>query len=148
MSATAHQSIVEAVAALYTAATALAGGRVFEGRDMPLGSDVASQIHVFLNDSPAEARIITGAPVDWESEIATVIRARKSGADSAEKVADALLYDAYSRVMADQTIGGRVQQLRLGVISRDRDQADPDVAAFTLTFTVVHRTASNTLAAA
>jgi hypothetical protein len=146
MSNTQHQAIVEAVAALLTTAPSLAGGYVFEGRDLALGSDVPSQIHVFLNDSNPDGEILTGAPMDWSSEISIVIRARKAGSDSAEKVADALLFDAWSRVMADQSLSGLVMQLTAGPVTRDRDPADPDVAAFTWTFTVAHRTTNNSLA--
>lgn len=142
-----HQSIVEAVQALLTAAPALASGRVFEGRDMPLGSDVVSQIHVFANDSEPNADILTGAPVDWLSQIAIVIRARRDTTTgySAEKVADALFVDVWSRVMAAQSLGGLAMQLQVGPVQRDRDQADPDVAAFTWLFHIVHRTTQTSI---
>lgn len=149
MSATQFQAIVLAEAALLTAAPALAGGRVVEGRELALASDVASQINVFLNDSRPDAEIvITGAPVDWSSDVAIVIRTRKdlASGDSAETVADALLFDVWSRVMADQSLGGLVQSLAPGDITRDRDSVDPDVAAFTWNFTVTHRSTQNSLA--
>lgn len=146
MSQTQHQAIVEAYAALLTAGTPLAGGRVFEGRDLALGSDVASQIHVFLNDSIPNGDVLTGAPIDWESEIAFVVRARSSASASAEKVADALLFEVWSRVMAGQSVGGLVTQFTAGPVTRDRDPADSNVAAFSWTPTVAHRTANNTLA--
>lgn len=146
MSNTQHQAIVEAVAALLTAAPALAGGRVFEGRELALPSDIASQIHVFLNDSDSNGDVLTGAPIDWQSPISIVIRARKSATASAEKVADAIWFDVWSRVMAAQSLGGLAMQLRADNVQRDRDQADPDVAAFTWNFTVTHRTSQNTLA--
>lgn len=146
MSNTQHQAIVEYAVGLLTAGTPLVGGRVFEGRDLPLGSDVASQIHVFLDDSTPEGNILTGAPMDWESKVEIVIRARKSGSNSAEKVADSIWFDVWSRVMADQSLGGLVQLFTAGPMERDRDRTDPDVAAFTWSFTVQHRTTNNSLA--
>jgi len=145
MSKSKHQAIVTAIAALFIVAPALANGRVFEGRSyaLPIGS--ASQIQVFIEDSTPEAEIITGAPVDWTTQITVLIKARRSASESAEVVADAVWVDAYARVMADQALGGLVMLLTLGDITRDRDEADTDVAAITWRFAVTHRTDSNVI---
>jgi hypothetical protein len=146
MSNTQHQAIATAVAALLKADPALAGGRVYEGRDYTLGATVPNQVQVFLGDSTPQGVVITGAPVDWTTEVSVVIKARRSATDTAESVADALMFDVWARVMNNQNPSGLVYSLDPGPIERDRDEADTDVAAFTWRFEVQHRTANNSLA--
>lgn len=140
-----HQAIAAAVAALFTAAPALADGRVYEGRGYPLPVGTASQIQVFLEDSTPEAIEIMGAPVDWTTPVSVLIKARRSANASAEAVADSVWVDVWARVMANQGLGGLVQALDPGAVTRDRDEADTDVAAFTWQFSVRHRTANNVI---
>lgn len=148
MSASQHQAIAVAVAALLLVAPALSEGRVLEGRDFSLPVGVLSQIQVFLGDSVPESTLLTGAPVDWTTDVNVVIKARRSlvAALSAEAVADALWFDAWARVMAAQSLGGLVQSLVPSTVSRDRDEADTDVHVLTWLFQVTHRTTSNSLA--
>jgi hypothetical protein len=147
MSSSKHQALVAYVAALFTAATALAGGNVYEGRDFPLPAGTASQIHVFAEDSTPEANVLTGAPVDWTTQVNVVIKARRAPGATAEHVCDSIWVDVYARAMADPTLGGglNVELLTAGPLTRDRDEADTDVAAFTWQVSVVHRTANNTV---
>lgn len=146
MATSKHLAIRAAVAALFAAATALAGGRIFQNRDYTLASGVASQIHVNRVDSDPDGEILTGAPVDWVTQIEVVIKTRKSGATEAEDVADEIWTDAYARLMADQSLGGLVGLLTQGAVSFDQDEADTDVAVITWRFSVTHRTANNSIA--
>jgi hypothetical protein len=145
MSSSKHQAIIAAVTAALLAATALAGGRVYEGRDLALPAGTATQINVFEEDSTPDSTWLTGAPVDWTTQVSIVIKARRTGTGSAETVCDAIWCDVFARVTTDATLLGLVQALNAGPLTRERDEADTDVAAFTWQFTVMHRTANNTV---
>lgn len=149
MATTKHLAIRDAVAALYAAATALAGGRIYENRDYPLQQDVASHIQVYRVESVPERNLLAPtAPIDWTTRIRTVIKTRKSGATSAETAADTLAEACYARVMADQTLGNNlVQLLDPGPFVWEQDEADTSVVMVSWDITVLHRTEANSIAA-
>lgn len=141
-----HLAIRDAVAALYAAATALAGGRIHENRELPLREGDASHIQVFRVDSNPERNLLGAtAPIDWTTQIRTVVKARKAGATSAETAADEILTACYARLMADQTLGGLAQLLDPGAIAWDQDEADSTVVMAAFDITAVHRTESNAI---
>lgn len=142
----AHLGIRDAVAALYQAPTALAGGRIYANRDYALAVDVATQINVHRVQSVPERTLLgVAAPIDWTTEIRTAITARKSGATSAEAAADAIAVACYARVMADQTLGGLCDQLDPGPFSWEQDEADSTVVVITWDIRVLHRTSNNVI---
>jgi hypothetical protein len=143
-----HYAIVQYVAALLIAGTPVAGGRVYEGLDYAMPPDAASQVHVLLDgiDDPDASLMYPNAPIDWTDHFIVVIKARRSGIDPAEKVADAVWTDVYARVLADRTFGGLLELFTPGGVAPDRDQADTDVALLTWRFTVLHRTTDNSIA--
>lgn len=145
MATSKHLAIRAAVAALFAEATPLAGGRIFQNREYTLPSGIASQVHVNRVQADPNGEILTGAPIDWQTELEVVIKARKSGGTEAEDVADEIWTDAYARLMADQSLGGLVGQLTQGRVTFDQDEADTDVAAITWRFTVTHRTTNNAI---
>lgn len=142
----AHLGIRDAVAALYQAAPALAGGRIYANRDYALAVDVPSQINVHRVQSVPE-RILIGAaaPIDWVTEVRTVISARKSGAVTAENAADAIAVDAFARVMAAQTLSGLCDQIDPGAFTWEQDEADSNVVLVTWDMRVMHRTVNNVI---
>jgi hypothetical protein len=142
MSQSKHQAIVTQ---LTTMLGALSGVPVIEGRDIMLDTSTAKQVNLFLGDSTPNNDILTGAPVDWITQINMQIKARRTASDSAEAVADAVWVDAWAIVMADQSLGGLVQAIDLAPVLRDRDEADTDVHCITWQFTVMHRTTNNVL---
>jgi hypothetical protein len=147
MAASKHLGIRDAVAALYQAATALAGGRIYENRDYPLQQGVESHIQVYRVQSVPERTLLAAtAPVDWTTQIRTVIKARKSASASAEAIADDLAVSCYSRVMAAQTLGGLAGLLDPGPFEWDQDEADTSVVQVSWDITVQHRTESNSIA--
>lgn len=151
MSRSAFQLICDQVAATLSAPPALgAGGAghspiLFEDRNYPLADAVTSQIHVDYGQSTPEVVAITGAPVDWSTDIEITIKARRDGPTSAKVLADSILVDVYARVMGDQSLGGRVALLQPGAVSLNRDELDTDVCSLTWTFSVQHRTANNVI---
>lgn len=135
-----------AVAALLLGGTAMAGGRVRENRDLSMSNDVTSQVHVnFTRSQPVDAVIYTGHPRDWMTDIELVFLARKTGGSEAADVADAMWVEAYSRLMADQTLGGLAGELLPGEAFVDNDQADASLCRLTWSVTVRHRTNNDTL---
>jgi hypothetical protein len=141
-----HSAIRAAVAALLTTAPAVAGGRIYQNREFALATDVASQVHINYDGSDPSEIVITGAPVDWDTAIEITAKARTSGGVSAEDAADALWVEIYSRVMANQALGGLVGQLSAGSAFVERDEADTAVCKLTWRFTVKHRTDNNSIA--
>lgn len=142
-----HRAIRVAVAALFTAAPALASGRVYENRAYTLATDVASQIHVNYVASDPQPIAIAGAPIAWATEIEIQIKARAGGGLSAEDVADALWTDVFARVMAAQQLGGLAAYLDPGAMSAQDDQAEVGVCSLTWRFTVQHDTSNNSIQA-
>jgi len=146
VTASLHLGIRDAVAALYQAGTALAGGRIFENRKFALATGVDSQIQVFRERSvPQRPLLGHTAPIDWHTTVRTVIKARADGSTSAEAVADAIAVAAYARVMADQTLGGLCDQIDPGDFEWDQDEADTDVVQVTWDVQVRHSSFANTI---
>lgn len=146
MAGSQHRAIRTAIAALFTAEPgALAAGNVHENRDYALAEGVTEQIHVNRVVSLPEAIQITGAPVDWTSEIEIKFKARKTPHLSAEDACDDLWVAGFGRLMAGQALGGLVQLVTPGEVTFDQDAQDTNVAEITQRFMVVHRTASNVI---
>jgi hypothetical protein len=132
-----HLGIRDAVAALL--AGVVPAARILENREQPLPNGVESQVHVFRTVSPPERGAVQGAPIDWNTQVRIAVKARK-GADTAERLADALATDIYARVMADQVLGGLAMGADPGTFVWDQDEIDPDVAMVTWDITYLHRT--------
>lgn len=142
---TKHLAVRDALAAAYQAAPALST-RILENRQLTLPEGVPSQIQVYRVDSNPDLQLIhSTAPIDWATTLRTVIKARKSGGSSAEAVGDDLMAQCFARVMADQSLGGTVEELTTGAFTWDQDEADTTVAVVTWDVTVIHRTANNIL---
>lgn len=146
MAASKHLGLRDAVAALYATGTALAGGRIDENRDIALQQGEASRIAVYrIQSMPGRLLVGATAPIDWTTDIRTVIKARKDGATSAEAVADDIACGCFARVMAAQTLGGLCDLLDPGAFQWDQDEADSNVVQVTWDIRVMHRTESNSI---
>lgn len=147
MAASKHLGIRDAVAALYMAGTPLAGGYIEENRDKPLPDGRVAQIHVYrVISRPERTNVSAHAPIDWWTDIRTVVKARKTGLSTAEAVADDIACECFARVMADQTLGGLVGQIEPGDLGWDQDELDSSVVLVTWNIRVWHRTEFNTIA--
>jgi hypothetical protein len=141
-----HYAVRAAVAALFLAGEPpLADGNIFENRDYALAEGVTSQIHVNRVSSQPEMIQITGAPIDWTTEIELRFKARKTDYGSADDVCDQLWSAACALLLANQTLGGLAMQIDPGDVSFDQDSGDTNVAEITQIFKVMHRTAGNTI---
>lgn len=146
MTAAAHLGIRDAVAALYAAAPALADERIYGNREYALAVGVSSQIHVHRVQSvPSRELLGIVAPIDWTTEIRTVITARKDRETSAEAAADAIAVACFARVMVDQTLGGLCFLVDPGPFAWEQDEADANVVQVSWDIQVVHRTQNNVI---
>ena len=142
-----HQAIVDAAEAALLAGTPLVGGRVFEGRDRTMPAGVASQILVWKGATSPQPAELTGAPQDWLTEIVFLIKARRSGSDSAEKVADSIWVDVYERVLSNAALQALVWDLQAGDADEpQRDEVDTDVVLLEWRITCRHRTTTTSIA--
>lgn len=134
-----------------SALSALAGGRIYENRELALDQAAASQIDVQRIQSeplPADERLIGAtAPIDWFTVLRVRVKARKSGDNSAELVADDIFCSIYERVMQDQSLGGRAMDLTPGVVTWDQEESETPTAVVTWDIQVRHRTQFHTIAA-
>lgn len=142
-----HRAIRAAVAALLTADTPLAGGRVFQNRAYDLAEGIADQVHVNFAGSEPERVAIKGAPISWETELEIVVKARAQGGITADDAADALWVEIYARVMAAQALGGLAAGLDPGAVDIDSAEADTGVCRLNWRLTVLHDTDNHSIEA-
>lgn len=147
MAASKHQAIRNAIAALYLGAPQPAASRVYENRDLALPQGVASHIQVFLTntDPPDPQLVYTSHPIDWKTQLRTVIKTRLDGTTSADAAADAILQVCYARVMANRSLGGLVASLDTGPITWEQDEVDNTVVMVSWDLSAQHRTDSNSI---
>lgn len=148
MATSKHLGLRDAVAALFAAAPALANGNIQENRDQPLDERSASQISVYRVQSIPERELLGSlAPIDWTTDIRVVIKARSMDGTSAEAAADDIACSVYSRLMADQGLGGLCNLMDPGPFQWDQDEADVHVVVVVFDVRLQHRTEANTVAA-
>lgn len=146
MSAGKHMAIRNAVAAAYGAAPALSP-RILENRYLALPDGVTSQIQVYCVESlPDRPFVSTASPIDWTTQLRTVIKTRKDGATSADDLADTILQGCFARLMADQSLVGLCQQLDPGPITWEADELDSNVVMVSWITNATHRTNVNSIA--
>jgi hypothetical protein len=141
----AHLAIRDAIAALFDG---LAEGRIYQNRDYTLPQGVPSQINVHrVQSEPDRSLIGVTAPIDWSTDIKVAVTARKDAVtdQSGEQAADAIATACFSRVMADQQLGGLCQQIEPGLLTWEQDEVDSNVVVITWEMRVIHRTEFNAI---
>lgn len=138
MTATAHMAVRDALIGALLAATPLAGGRVVGNRRRPMAGEHASQIYVYLEESQAAQDVL--GTTDWRTRIRVECVARSASGTSADDAADALGHDVYARVMADRTLGGKAIDTTPQAMAWTEDEADTQLSACQLLFSVWHST--------
>lgn len=142
-----HVAIRAAAAGLLSAAPPVAGGRIRQDRNLSLASGVESQVHVNFAGSDPNPAAIQSAPVDWDTELEIVVKARGAVGVNAEDAVDALWTEIYSRFMAAQTLSGLVDAMIPGPVTLRNDEADTDTCQLTWRVQLLHRTSNNSIAA-
>lgn len=143
MSNTRHMALCTHVASLLTAAPALAGGRVSVQRRRPMAQAISSQIYIFLEEAPSEARAM-GSSAEWTTRLRVECLARDTATQSAELASDAMAADVYARVMADPTLAGQAIDTACHV-AWTNDDNETTVAATQVLAMVRHRTPRNSI---
>jgi hypothetical protein len=145
MSGTLHLALCTHIAGLLTAAPAVAGGRVSVQRRRPMAQATSSQVFVYLEEAPAEARSL-GSSAEWMTRIRVECVARDTATQSAEIATDAMAADVYSRLMADTTLAGKAIDLNCHVAWTNDDNETTAAAAQVLAI-VRHRSPRHSITA-
>lgn len=143
-----HLALCRAIRDLLLAAPTLAEGNVLANRRRPMPKDVDRQVFVYLEDSLPTRGEMAGAPFDWHTRIRVECLARDAGPVDADTAADALGVQVYARVLDDTTLGGLALDIEPQAAGWTGDDADTSLAATQFIFSVWHRSANNTIAAA
>lgn len=143
MSQTAHRALCSHIAGLLLVTPALAGGRVFVQKRRPMPQAVSSQIFVYLEETPAEAKTL-GANTEWQTRIRIECVARDTTGLSAESASDAMAAEVYERLMADDTFGGRAIGAVCHLAWTD-DESETGLATTQALCIVRHRTPRNSV---
>jgi hypothetical protein len=141
----AFASIQAAIIAALSAATALAGGRIYANRLRPIADGTATAIVVRLEQASGTEMVI--GTVDWQSSFTVECFARATtGTDPAAAV-DTLLSDVWARlsVLSFETLGANVALDPR--IDWQYDELDTPMVCAVLRLSAQHRTTNSTLTA-
>lgn len=141
---TAFASIAGAVVALLQAGTPVSE-EIHRARVKPAAQEWADMVSVRLLDASLEPFAIRGAPFNVDTGLAVECYARGAPGQSPDDAIDELLGAVYTRLAADSTLGGLVQELVPTGIRFDFDADAGSTACATLTYTVRHRADNLTL---
>lgn len=141
--------IATTVAAMVTAlqSAPAVSANVHRSRLRPLAQGTSSALVVRpLSADVAQATFTpAGMPVSWTSAIAVECYARSTAGTAPDQAVDALLEAAYTRLMADPTLGGAVIAMAPKEMAYDFDADGEQTTCATLVFTVRHRANGATL---
>ena len=148
---TSFDDIVNAVLAVLLAPPALAGGRVFDEFSADeLPEDQAQQIVVSFEGADPQELVINQLAWETAVRIEAVCRRAQPSIDPHTAArghpALALLGQAWSRLQADATLGGLVQDIAPGPLRNARDMADTRLGAAFAVLRVRHTGWRNSLA--
>lgn len=137
---TALAAIVTALVANLSAATAVSPN-IYRALLRPLPDAATTAVVVRLQNATLDRDQLNGNPVDMTTRIAVECYA-KSTTTTADLAVDDLLQSVYTRLMADQTLGGTVMDINCTDINFGFDAEAQQFAVATLTLDVRHRTSS------
>lgn len=98
-----------------------------------------------LRSDASEGALATDYPISWTSAVAVECYARAIGATAPDVAVDAVLEAAYTRLMADPTLGGVTLSLQPQQVAYDFDADGEKTACATLVFHVFQRANAGTL---
>ncbi|MBA4341152.1 MAG: hypothetical protein C0423_03245 [Methylibium sp.] len=108
----AHDAVIDAILAAIKQSPALAGGNVAEEVDFDLlPQDTSAGISVELVRSLPSEVVLSGAVVDWATQVRISCAARSDGRTAAGRASRALHAQVYQRLMADPSLGGVVDNI-------------------------------------
>jgi hypothetical protein len=144
---TAFKTLLDTVSAALLEAPALAGGRVYVGRDNATPLDQASDVNLTLQTQDGQPFALTAGPTDWTVDVGVEIRARGSDSTDAVAAIDPLLELAYARLVA-MVLPAGVSGITGFRGQIDVQEAGVPFAAWQFLLTINFRTAPGSLALA
>jgi hypothetical protein len=115
-------------------------GRVYRSRVEAFSRNEAPALIIEPGPDPAE--VYANCKLDWRLTLLIVIYTRGQIPD---QLADPILLDAHSKLMADRTLGGLVMDIVPTITDPQRDKADLTSLWQVNTYQVRYRTAVNDL---
>lgn len=137
------EAITQAIVAALTvpAMSSVPAGRVYRDLHGALQSDLLPAVAVETGDESTPERRTTRHKLRVLDVQVTVVA---KGA-SPYTIADPALVEAFSRLMADRTLGGLALELQEGPTRRERGPAEEQVGAITKTYQVQYHTTEESL---
>ncbi len=115
-------------------------GRVYRSRVEALSRDEAPAI--VIEPGPDRANVVATCKLDWTMDLLVVVHTRGQIPD---QLADPIVADAHSKLMADRSIGGLAIDIVPTLSDPQRDKADLTSLWQVLTYQVRYRTAIDDL---
>jgi hypothetical protein len=131
--------IVDAFVSALSAAPAIAAS-VERERTRPIADDEVSAINVYWAGSDGNNGTITGAPVDWITQISVECYARSTTLTGLQAI-DPIMSAIYARLKANESLSGLVQMIGEPAFSDTNFEAQgARTGSVRMTFPVMHRT--------
>lgn len=118
---------------------------ILRARDRRVPESKQRAINItFVGARPVEGEI-NGAPIDWQTTVVVECYAKAAADESADVPLDELVGTVFARLAADHTLGGLVDDISAPTIEADFDSLGERTGWAAMKYTVLHRTANNTL---
>lgn len=143
----AFKTVLDTAKAALLQSPAIAGGRVYVGRDLSTPLDAASDVNLTLQAQDGSPFAIGDGPTDWVIDLGVEIRARGSDIVDAVAAIDPLIEAAYARLAAIAWPAG-VMGITALRGQLDSQEAATPVAGWQFVMSINIRTAPGSLALA
>jgi hypothetical protein len=118
---------------------------IYRARSRVVPQSVFRAINVQFNGGMPAPGAITGAPVDWTSKFSIECFARAATSENNDEAVDPLLMAVYSRIAADTTLGGLVDNVGEPLIEAEYSADGERTGWICMTYPIEHRTQQSTL---
>ena len=143
-------SVTAAVRDALLVAPAVAGGRVYRGKAMPIAIDKASAVYVNARLADGKPLDIAGVAAQWDFIVTVGCYAKATGTQDAEEAVDPVLAEAYSRLktLTAADVYGATQLALQPRVEWDTEMAEQNIGGAVLTLRVRIYTTGAALSAA
>lgn len=118
---------------------------IWVNRKRTIPDEATSALVVRLVSSDPEEGAVEGAPVEWATDMTIECYAAGDDEEGVLQALHDLSAQAWSRLLADPTLGGRAMGIELGRMEWDSETTGESLGAQILNFTVLHQTAGGNL---
>lgn len=127
---------------------ALAGGNVTRGQAVPVRASADQAIEVRIVRSTADAAVLAGSVLQWQTQVAIELYARAAAAQDGEVAIDSLLAGVFTRMSATAPPSGVISWALEPDIQWDVAEADATLVQASLALRITHFTTTDLAAAA